>query len=280
MVNSEELDRKFLFLPPILLFCFISLISLNFGRRADGKMVPAPCKISHTSDTVRKWECRRLRTGETLEGLFGDRWQDVARFNRIDRRHAYPGVSLKVPAQLDDMRGFTPMPGLYQPAEPEASFILIDLSEQFLGAYEYGRLVFSLPVTTGETTNRTPAGEFRITAFSRNHRSSLYFVEDTAAPYPMNYGLRFHVNPGGVSYWIHGRDVPGYPASHGCIGLYDEAMQKKYYGYPKKPELEDARKLYEWVVSPIFDDGKFHLLENGPKVAIIGHAPEMRPSSQ
>jgi hypothetical protein len=74
--------------------------------------------------------------------------------------------------------------------------------------------------------------------------------------------------------------VPGYPASHGCIGLYDEAMQKKYYGFPKKPELDDARKLYEWVVSAVPDDGKFHILENGPKVVIIGHAPEMRPSSQ
>jgi len=29
------------------------------------------------------------------------------------------------------------------------------------------------------------------------------------------------------------------------FGLYDEAMPKKHYGYPKKPELEDARRLYE-----------------------------------
>jgi hypothetical protein len=280
MVNSKELYRKIMFLPPILVFCFISLFSHEFARRAEGKTVPAPCKISHTSDMLRKWECRRLRTGDTLESLFGDRWQDFARFNRIDRRHAYPGVSLKVPTQLDDMRGFTPMPGLYRPAESEAKFILIDLSEQFLGAYEYGRLVFSSPVATGEKSNKTPTGEFRITGFNRNHRSSLYFVENTVIPYPMNYGLRFHVNTSGVSYWIHGRDVPGYPASHGCIGLYDEAMQKKYYGFPKKPELDDARKLYEWVVSAVPDDGKFHLLESGPKVKIIGHAPEMRPSSQ
>ena len=34
------------------------------------------------------------------------------------------------------------------------------------------------------------------------------------------------MNREGVSYWIHGRDMPGYPASHGCIGLYDESMQK------------------------------------------------------
>lgn len=280
MMNSRELYKTLLIMPLITLSCYISLISLDFVQRAEGKAVPAPCKINFTSDRLKHLECRRLRQGETLEGLFGDRWKDVARLNRIDRRHAYPGVLLKVPAQLDDIRGFTPMPNHYQPAESEAKFILIDLSEQFLGAYEYGRLAFSSPVATGEKTNRTPAGEFRITAFNRNHKSSLYFVEDTSIPYPMHYGLRFHVHAGGASYWIHGRDVPGYPASHGCIGLYDEEMQKKYYGYPKKPELEDARRLYEWVISPRQDDGKFHLLENGPKVQIIGRAPEIGPSYQ
>ncbi len=29
------------------------------------------------------------------------------------------------------------------------------------------------------------------------------------------------------AFWIHGCDLPGYPASHGCVGLYDEEMQKK-----------------------------------------------------
>ena len=29
----------------------------------------------------------------------------------------------------------------------------------------------------------------------------------------MNYALRFYVNREGVSYRIHGRDIPGYPAS-------------------------------------------------------------------
>ncbi|MDA8215628.1 MAG: L,D-transpeptidase, partial [Nitrospiraceae bacterium] len=197
----------------------------------------------------------------------------MARFNRIDRRHAYPGVSIKVPKHLEEIENFTPMPEYYQPAESEAKFILIDLSEQFLGAYEYGRLVFSVPVATGEKGNETPSGEFRITAFNSRHKSSLYFIEETNIPYPMHYGLRFHISRGGVAYWIHGRDIPGYPASHGCIGLYDEEMQKKYYKYPKNPVLEDAKTLFEWVISPLRDDGNFHLLKDGPKLKIIGHAP-------
>ena len=65
-------------------------------------------------------------------------------------------------------------------------------------------------------------------------------IEGTDRPYPMNYALRFYVNRTGMSYWIHGRDLPGYPASHGCIGLYDEPMQKEQYGIPKDPKHRPA----------------------------------------
>ena len=89
----------------------------------------------------------------------------------------------------------------------------------------------------------------------------------------MNYALRFHVNREGVSYWIHGRDMPGYPASHGCIGLYDESMQKEQYGIPKEPELNDAQKLFVWVLGSEPDDNRVIPLLRGPRVHIIGQAP-------
>jgi len=89
----------------------------------------------------------------------------------------------------------------------------------------------------------------------------------------MNYALRFHVNREGLSYWIHGRDMPGYPASHGCIGLYDEPMQKEQYGMPKDPELNDARKLFVWVLGGETDEDHVIPLSNGLRVHIIGQAP-------
>jgi len=112
-----------------------------------------------------------------------------------------------------------------------------------------------------------------ITAFSRNHRSSLYKIEKTNIPYPMHYALRFFTSRNGVAYWIHGRDIPGYPASHGCIGLYDEEMQRRYYRNPQKPILRDAKTLYEWVVSSHPDDGSFNLLKDGPRILIKGNLP-------
>lgn len=254
------------------LYSIIFLIAI-WPDGAYAKRVISPCRISYPSDLNIEWKCIRIKKGETLESLFGDRWIDVSRFNRIDRRHVYPGVSIKVPVRIEDIRDFNPMPEYYKPAESEPKFILIDRSEQFLGAYEYGRLIFSSPVATGETGNETPSGEFRITAFNRYHKSSLYFIEKTSIPYPMHYGLRFYISRSGVAYWIHGRDVPGYPASHGCVGLYDEEMQRKYYGYPKEPVLMDAKALFEWVISPVEDKGKFQILRDGPKLLIIGETP-------
>ena len=210
-----------------------------------------------------------------MESLFGERWQDVARFNRIDRRHAWPGMTLKVPRRLEDIKDFSPLPAMleYPSQEKEGKLILVDLTEQFLGAYEQGRLVFSYPIASGNRKFKTPTGKFRVTAFSRNHVSSLFKIEKTAIPYPIHYALRFFINKKDVAFWIHGRDLPGYPASHGCVGLYDEEMQKEYYRVPDNPELDAARRLYEWVIGPNADDGNLHPLKNGPDVLIIGESP-------
>jgi hypothetical protein len=126
----------------------------------------------YPSDATVQWECRTLDASESLEKLFGEQWSSVARFNRIDRRHLRSGVSIKVPNQIEDLESFLPLPVfLYPWTELDQQFILIDLSEQFLGAYEYGTLRFAVPIASGEAHNPTPTGEFRITAAHRTHRS-------------------------------------------------------------------------------------------------------------
>lgn len=252
----------------LLLFAFF----VHQSADADSRKYISPCAIHYPSDDNIEWECRRLRRKDSLESLFGDRWQDVARFNRIDRRHTWPGATIKVPRRLDDIRDFSPLPQEIEYPEEE-KFILIDLTEQFLGAYERGRLVFSTPVASGDSSWRTPTGEFRVTAFSRDHVSSLYKIEKTNIPYPMHYALRFLISQRNVAFWIHGRDIPGYPASHGCVGLYDEEMQSVYYRSPQYPLLDAARTLYLWAIGDKPDDGGLTPLRKGPKVLIVGEPP-------
>ena len=262
------------------LVVLVMSIAFWFGKgRTNGWAAEtrSPCAIHHPSDQRVAWHCRRLQRGESLERLFGPRWINVARFNRIDRRHAQPGREIKVPLRLDDVAEFTPLPRAYPDGVEDEKLILIDLSEQFLGAYEQGQLRFSFPIASGEPENATPVGEFRITAADRTHRSCLYTIEHTDAPYPMHYALRFHVNKEGVSYWIHGRDLPGFPASHGCIGLYDEQMQSDHYGMPTLPVLEDANLLYDWAMEGVIETGALQLLANGARVVIRGATPKPDP---
>lgn len=232
------------------------------------------CDIRFPSDDRIAWECRTVGKGETLLSLFGDRWQDVLRFNRVDRRHVVRGTTLKVPKDLEAIRGFTPMPATYPEAAKEEKFILVDQAEMFLGAYEYGRLAFSSPVAVGVEGHRVPNGEFRIDAVDRRHESDQYPIETTDTPYPMHYGLRFYVDKlMWLTYWLHGRDLIGVPASHGCIGLYDEEMQKQYFEAPRNPVLTDARRLYRWVVGSRRDTGRFRKISDGPRVLIRGTPP-------
>jgi hypothetical protein len=257
----------------IISLLLILTIMAPLTARAAARKISNLCSVVHPGDALIDWECRKIKKGETPESLFGDRWLDVLRFNRIDRRHLISGVSIKVPRNLDDIEEYTPLPDTYPPAAQDEKFILVDLFEQFLGAYENGEMVFSFPIASGNRKHRTPSGYFRIDAFSRRHRSSLYQIEKTTTPYPMHYALRFFINSKGVDFWLHGRDLPGFPASHGCVGLYDEEMQQRYYHFPRELRLEDARTLYEWAVGEQEDSGRFTRLKNGPRVRVIGESP-------
>ena len=236
-------------------------------------------RVEYPSLAAIPWEPRFIRPQDTLETMFGNDWVYVARFNRIDRRHVYPGMTIKVPKDMAQIRNYTPMPAFYEPARHQEKYILISLTEQWLGAYEYGRLKFSMPAATGSDSHKSPTGLFQVDARHQTHTSSLYKTEDEQDQYPMDNAIRFHVGEDNVSYWIHARDLPGRPASHGCIGVYDEGMQKRMYGIPHNPALLDSEKLYAWAVGEDEyedDEGEMDILEDGPVVEVAGDNPHYR----
>ncbi len=240
-------------------------------------------RVEYPSLKNINWHPHFIQPQQSLESLFGPDWIWVARFNRIDRRHVYPGMTIKVPDRIADIRGYTPLPKRYDPALRHEKYLLVDITEQWLGAYEYGRLVFSVPAATGKAGTETPLGLFRIDARHLCHTSSLYKTENDEEQYPMDNALRFHIGPDNVSYWIHARDLPGRPASHGCIGLFDEEMQNRVFGTPEKPVLLDSQKLYEWVAGEAEygdDYGELDELEDGPVVEVRGGLPRYMDKSQ
>ena len=222
------------------------------------------------------WHPHFIRPNDSLESLFGKDWTAVARFNRIDRRHVYPGMTIKVPDDIAASRSYTPLPAEYPPAARYKKYLLLDVTEQWMGAYESGKLKFSAPAATGTRGHETPLGVFRIDARDKNHSSSLYKTEDESGQYPMDNAMRFHYGADNVSYWIHARDLPGKPASHGCVGLYDESMQKRVYGVPEQPVLLDSKRFYDWAVGESefgADSGGIENLANAPIVEVRGENP-------
>jgi hypothetical protein len=87
--------------------------------------------------------------------------------------------------------------------------MVISLDEQRAYVYRNGLRIGVSTVSTGKKGKETPTGVFTILQKQKVHYSSLY--DD--APMPFMQRLTW----GGVA--LHAGNLPGYPASHGCIRL-------------------------------------------------------------
>ncbi len=87
--------------------------------------------------------------------------------------------------------------------------ILVSIPEQVLHVYRNGVLVGRSSVSTGAAGHSTPAGVFTILEKHSRHYSSTY----NNAPMPNMQRLTWQ----GIA--MHSGQLPGYPASHGCVRL-------------------------------------------------------------
>jgi len=87
-----------------------------------------------------------------------------------------------------------------------------------LYVYRNGVRIGRSTVSTGKSGHTTLTGAFTILEKEVHHRSSLYLGA------PMPYMER--VTWGGVA--LHASQLPGYPASHGCLRLPMDFAEKLY----------------------------------------------------
>ena len=93
---------------------------------------------------------------------------------------------------------------------PEGSVVVVvSLPEQLVHVYRNGMAIGVSTCSTGKRGHRTPTGVFTILQKHRRHFSSTY----NNAPMPNMQRLTWR----GVA--LHAGNLPGYPASHGCIRL-------------------------------------------------------------
>ena len=91
----------------------------------------------------------------------------------------------------------------------EAIKVVVAIQQQVAHIYRGDRLVGVTTVSTGAPGHDTPVGEFKILQKEVFHRSNLY----SDAPMPFMQRLTWD----GIA--LHAGELPGHPASHGCIRL-------------------------------------------------------------
>src|ERR1700704_177309 len=117
---------------------------------------------------------------------------------------------------------FTPTlkPGDYiwhpevSPAGPVV--VLVSLPDQVMFVYRNGVRIGRSTVSTGKQGKRTPTGVFTVLQKKVTHESSIY----KGAKMPNMQRLTWS----GIA--MHAGQLPGYPASHGCVRLPEEFAAK------------------------------------------------------
>ena len=150
---------------------------------------------------------------------------------------AKPPLAAAVPVQA----GVPPAPSL------SGKVILVSLSQQWLYAYEDGKMVFDHAVETGRPELPTPAGTFSVMEKMQDvmftspwEEGSPFYYEPT----PVNHALLF--KEGG--FFLH--DAPWHeqfgPGSNEPHQLPDGRWETGSHGCVGMP-LADAERLYAWA---------------------------------
>lgn len=87
--------------------------------------------------------------------------------------------------------------------------IIVSLKSQRAYVYRNGIIIGVTTVSTGKKGHETPTGVFTVLQKAKDHKSNLY----NNAPMPFMQRLTWD----GIA--LHAGNLPGYPASHGCIRM-------------------------------------------------------------
>ena len=120
--------------------------------------------------------------------------------------------------------------------------IVVSLPEQLVHVYRNGVTIGVSTCSTGKPGHRTPTGVFTILQKREEHYSSTY----NNAPMPNMQRLTWR----GVA--IHAGDLPGYPASHGCVRL-PKSFSKLLFTVTQLSTpviIADQKTAYSVVVRP------------------------------
>jgi L,D-transpeptidase catalytic domain len=169
----------------------------------------------------------------------------LEKLNRVDRGHLVRLKHVILPSRWDlDELAYSPMPHSVSGFAVTPKALVVDLSTQLFGAYEFGNSVRWGPVSSGDRLHPTPAGLYHLNWHARIRISSEN--DEWVMPWYFNFSNK-------IGLGLHQYTLPGRPASHGCVRLL----------------LPDAKWLFNWGQGwELAADGQ--VLANGTPVMIVG----------
>lgn len=145
----------------------------------------------------------------------------LQKVNRRDLKHMRAPVELQVPVE-GDLLEHSPFPLCLEGLADVPKTIFVSLRIQAFAAYERERLVHWGPISSGRADQVTPANLYYTNWRSPRRASSIN------RSWIMRWYFNLHTSMG-IAF--HQYDMPGHPASYGCIRLL----------------RDDARWIYDWA---------------------------------
>lgn len=214
--------------------------------------VAAPASL-FASDLPPAYRLRLAASPPTLEhlscGLDEAQMALLEKLNRCDREELPRQQAIVLPDRWDlDELSYSPLPQQADWARHLPTALIVHQPLQAFGAYVEGRLVYWGPVSSGSIENPTPKGLYFLNWRSKGRYSTVnprWYL-----PWYFNFD-----NKSGRSF--HQYELPGLPASHGCIRL----LQR------------DAQWLHSWGEQWTLDERGWQIDDYGTPVVIVGEFP-------
>ena len=184
-----------------------------------------------------------------LKSLSPEQLKIVYALNRVDPGPARRTDTLVIPSEwAADLMAYSPFPAQVPALAGVKKIIFFAYPIQAFGVYENGQLIRWGPTSMGKKSTPTPTGLF----FSNWKSKETISTVDDDWVLKWNFNVS---NRGGIGW--HQYQMPGYPASHSCMRLFEH----------------DARWLYDWADQwRLTPDGGSVVLKGTPCV-IFGSYP-------
>jgi len=147
---------------------------------------------------------------------------------------------------IADLRAYSFFPIYYPESEHIPKIILVSTKYQAAAFYENGILKRFTAVNSGKEKTQTYPGRYQLNFRQRTRLSSI------DSSWEMNYYFNFNAEAGMAFHQFY---MPGYPASHSCMRMFEE----------------DAKWLYSWGQAAKYDSTRRPIPNTGTTVIIIDY---------